>query len=249
MDSAGHGTTHRRHVPPAAPPTTSTPEAVGAYAPDDPTARAAAATVRLLAALRDPQRLAALRATGLLDGERVDALDRVARLVAVALGAPLAQVNLVTDTVQIPAAACVQAPGEEADWRQPVPLTHSYCQHLVSLGGPLVIDDAPTHPLVRDSVATREAGIGAYLAVPLVTPDAQVLGSVCVVDFVPRSWAAADLAVMVDLAAVASTEIALRASGLAAHDETRAAVARRRRAPPSRAPIGCSVSPTTSRRR
>jgi signal transduction histidine kinase len=215
-------------MPPAA-QAGSASDVVGAYTVDDPAARAAAATVRLLAALRDPDRLAALRATGLLDGERVDALDRVARLAAAALGVPLAQVNLVTDTAQIPAAACVQAPREEADWRQPVPLTHSYCQHLVPLGAPLAIDDAPTHPLVRDSAATREAGIGAYLAVPLVTPDAQVLGSVCVVDFVPRSWAAADLAMLVDLAAVASTEIALRASGLAAHDETRAAVARTER--------------------
>jgi signal transduction histidine kinase len=231
MDSTGHGTAHPRHLPPVAPRTATAPDAVGAYAADDVSARATAAAaatarVRLLTALRDPHRLAALRATGLLDGGRVDALDRVARLAAAALGAPLAQVNLVTDTAQIPAAACVQAPLDEADWRRPVPLTHSYCQHLVSLAGPLVVEDAPAHPLVRDSAATREAGIGAYLAVPLVTPDAQVLGSVCVVDFAPRDWGAADLAVLVDLAAVASTEIALRASGLAAHDETRAAVAR-----------------------
>ena len=229
MDSALHGTTPPRHVPPVASLTGAAPNVVGAYAVDDPDARAAAAAARLLAALRDPERLAALRATGLLDGERVDGLDRVARLASTALGVPLAQVNLVTDTAQVPAAAYVQAPREEADWRRPVPLTHSYCQHLVSLGAPLTIDDAPTHPLVRDSAATHEAGIGAYLAVPLVTPDAQVLGSVCVVDFAPRSWGATDLAMLVDLAAVASTEIALRASGLAAHDETRAAVARTER--------------------
>ncbi|WP_284349258.1 GAF domain-containing protein [Roseisolibacter agri] len=184
---------------------------------------------RLLATLRDPARLAAIRATGLLADERVEALERVARLAAVGLRAPLAQVNLVTDAAQVPVAAHVVPPHIPDDWRTPVELSRSYCQHVVGDGAPLLIDDAPTHPRVRDNAATRDAGIGAYLGVPLRTPDAQLLGSLCVVDFEPRAWSAADLLVLDDLAAVASLEIALRAAGRAASDEASHAVDRTER--------------------
>ena len=184
---------------------------------------------RLLARLRDPARLAAIRATGLLAGERVEALERVARLAAVGLRAPLAQVNLVTDAAQVPVAAHVVPPHIPDDWRTPVALSRSYCKHVVGDGAPLPIDDAPTHPRVRDNAATRDAGIGAYLGVPLRTPDAQLLGSLCVVDFGPRAWSAADLLVLDDLAAVASLEIALRAAGRAASDEASHAVDRTER--------------------
>ncbi len=184
---------------------------------------------QLLARLRDPARLAAIRATGLLAGERVEALERVARLAAVGLRAPLAQVNLVTDAAQVPVAAHVVPPHIPDDWRTPVELSRSYCQHVVGDAAPLVVDDAPAHPRVRDIPATRDAGVGAYLGVPLRTPDAQLLGSLCVVDFGPRAWSAADLLVLDDLAAVASLEIALRAAGRAASDEASHAVDRTER--------------------
>lgn len=190
---------------------------------------AADAQRRLLAALRDPARLAALRATGLLSGDRVEALERVARLAAIGLRAPLAQVNLVTDVAQVPVAAHVEPPRIPEDWRAPVALSHSYCQYVVGDDAALTVDDAPGHPRVHDNGGTRDAGIGAYLGVPLRTPDAQVLGSLCVIDFGPRRWSAADLLVLDDLAAVAALEIALRAAGRAASDEATSAVDRTER--------------------
>ena len=191
--------------------------------------RAGDAQRRLLAALRDPARLAALRATGLLAGDRVDTLERVARLAAVGLRAPLAQVNLVTDEAQVPVAAHVVPPRIPEEWRRPVALSHSYCKHVVGDAVALVVDDAPTDPRVRDNGATRDSGIGAYLGVPLRTPDAQLVGSLCVVEFGPRHWSAADLLLLDDLAAVASLEIALRAAGRAASDEASSAVDRTER--------------------
>ncbi|MDF1503493.1 GAF domain-containing protein, partial [Roseisolibacter sp. H3M3-2] len=184
---------------------------------------------RVLASLRHPARLRALRSTGLLDGERVEALERVARMAAVGLGAPLAQVNLVTDAQQVPVAAHVAPPREAAPWRVPVGLSHSYCQLVVAGDAPMVVEDAPHDERVREIPATREAGIGAYLGVPLRAPDLQVLGSVCVVDFVPHRWNAEDLVLLDDLAAVAATEIALRAAGRAASEEASQAVARTER--------------------
>jgi len=178
----------------------------------------------LTTALRDPARLDAVRGTGLLDEmHAAPSLARAARLAARALRAPFAQINLVTDTAQVPVAAHAEAPHAVEPWCTPVSLAYSYCQHVVAAGAPLVVEDARAHPLVRDSAATAESGIVGYLAVPLRAPsteggDGPVNGSVCVVDREPRAWTPADVETLADVAATAAQEVALRL-------ETRAAVA------------------------
>jgi hypothetical protein len=52
------------------------------------------------AALRDPERLAALHASGLLDTPPEEAFDRLARLAARVVGAPIALVSLLDDRRQ-----------------------------------------------------------------------------------------------------------------------------------------------------
>jgi PAS domain S-box-containing protein len=171
--------------------------------------------------LRDPERLAVLRATGLEGDAVVRAFERVAHLAARALRAPVAQVNLVTGDAQVPRGAWVDpacaAAGPEAGWRTAVGLDRSYCQHVVAAGAPLVVPDARVHPLVRGSAATHEAGIAAYAAVPLRAPGegGAVLGSVCVVDFVPRQWTAEEMELLEEVAQAAAAEVARR---LAAED-------------------------------
>ncbi len=178
-------------------------------------------------AITDPARLRLLAETGLLDTSaiaRIPTLDRVARLAAYATGAALAQVNLITADAQVPAAAYVDdtRPGPRGArlvrsdaavggaWRTAVGLDASYCQHVVRRGTSVVIDDAQHDPLVHENRATREAGIGAYAAVPLVTPDGTVLGSVCVVEFQRRHWDESDIATLTECADLAGEEIAAR---------------------------------------
>ncbi len=168
--------------------------------------------------LSDPARLAALYATGLLDSASVKTFERVARLAARALRAPIAQVNLMTDDAQVPKAAYVDASvpavGDPAAWHLPVGLDRSYCQYVVATNDALLIEDARRHPLVRHSKATQEAGIVAYASVPVRAPGAggegPVLGTVCVVDFVPRDWTADDLEMLEELAGGAAAEVARR---------------------------------------
>ena len=188
---------------------------------------------RLAAALADPARLDAVYGTGLLaEAHAVPALERAARLAARALRAPLAQVNLVTDDAQSPVAAFAEPPHAAAPWCAPVSLAYSYCQHVVAAGAPVAVEDARVHPLVRDSAATAESGIVGYLSVPLRAPTSNkfpggppsgagpVVGSVCVVDHVPRAWTAADVETLADVAVAATQEVALR---LAARDAVAAA--------------------------
>jgi signal transduction histidine kinase/CheY-like chemotaxis protein len=160
------------------------------------------------AALGDPDRLAALRATELLDSVAEPEFDRLTRLAARILGAPSAATSLIDDRRQF-LKSCFTAAEEGPD--RDAPLSHSFCKHVVHRGAPLAIDDARADPLVSDNLAVSELGVAAYLGVPIHSPDGQVLGSFCAFDPAPRHWTDEDLQTMRDLAHAVDTEIALRA--------------------------------------
>ena len=176
--------------------------------------------------LSHPGRLSAVRATGLLGSAPIQGLERVARLAARSLDAPVAQVNLLTLEEQVPVAVCVlprqatpdAVPGAEPDWTTPVGLDASFCQHVVVSGLPLIVADARADARWRDNRATRDSGLVAYASVPVrsaphaAAPDERyVIGTVCVVDFVPRVWTEQHLMTLTDLAHAAEAEVARHA--------------------------------------
>jgi signal transduction histidine kinase len=159
-------------------------------------------------ALRDPSRLAALRETALLDTPPEEAFDRLTRLASHALNVPVALVSLVAEDRQF-FKSCIGLDEPWASARE-TPLSHSFCQHAVASGEPLVIDDARETPLVRDNIAVRELDVIAYAGIPLRTSDGAVLGTFCAIDHEPRAWSEADIAFVREMAQSAMTEIELR---------------------------------------
>lgn len=159
---------------------------------------------------RDPQRLAALRRLELLDSPAEAAFDRLTRLAATILDAPVALASLVDEDRQF-FASCVGLPEPWASARA-TSLSHSLCQHTMVAGAPLVIPDARAHPLVRENRAIPDLGVVAYLGIPLVTRDGHPLGAFCVIDHRPRAWTAREIALLTDLAASVLTELELRAA-------------------------------------
>ena len=153
------------------------------------------------------ERRAALRETELLDSPIDAEFDRITGLVSRLLHAPVALVSLVdTDRQFFKSSVGLSEPLASA--RQ-TPLSHSFCQHVVSSAAPLIVGDARKHPVVRDNPAVTELGVTAYLGVPLTTPAGHVLGSLCAIDTKPRRWSATDIAVMKDMAAIVMREVAL----------------------------------------
>ena len=162
-----------------------------------------------LSAVRDPKRLAALRALGLLDTPAEAAFDRLAQLAARLLQAPIALVSLVDEDRQF-FKSCLGLPEPWASWRE-TPLSHSFCQHVVATRAPLIIGDARTHPEFRDNLAIRDLGAVAYLGIPLTLPNGHTVGSFCVLDSVPRTWTAPEIETVRDFAASVMSEIELHA--------------------------------------
>jgi hypothetical protein len=166
----------------------------------------------VVAAVRDPERLRALRATGLLGSPAQENFDRYARIAAEALNAPVALVSLVDEEEQF-FKSCLGLP-EPWQSRRGTPLSHSFCQHVVASRQPLLVDDAREHPVLKDNLAIRDLNVVAYAGIPLVDSGGQVLGTLCAIDHRPRQWSARQVALLSDLAASVTREIELtRAAG------------------------------------
>ena len=159
------------------------------------------------AAAEDQGRLHALHATGLLDSDISPSFDRLARLAAHVLHAPVALVSLVDADRQF-FKSCLGLPEPWAS-RRGSPLTHSFCQHAVAAREPLVVSDAREHDVLRENLAIRDMGVIAYAGIPLIDSEGHALGTLCVIDSQPRHWTTEQIQLLSDIAASVVTEIIL----------------------------------------
>ena len=159
------------------------------------------------AAVEDRGRLEALHATGLLDSDVSPSFDRLARLAAHVLHAPVALVSLVADDRQF-FKSCIGLPEPWAA-RRGSPLTHSFCQHAVANREPLLVSDAREHPVLRANLAIRDMSVIAYAGIPLIDAGGHALGTLCVIDSQPRHWTTQQVQLLTDIAASVVTEITL----------------------------------------
>ena len=152
-------------------------------------------------------RLSALAAYGILDTPPESGFDQLAELAAELFGAPIALVSLVArDRLWFKARVGLAAReiGREA----------TFCAHAVAAAGDtaFVVPDARLDPRFRDSpLVTGEPGIRFYASAPLVAPARHKLGTLCVIDRVPRpALTRRERAVLVRLAALAVDRMELR---------------------------------------
>jgi excisionase family DNA binding protein len=146
-------------------------------------------------------RLAALAASGLVDTDEEARFDRIVRLAAMVTGSPIAMVSLLTSTRQWFKAKVGVEPRETSrDW--------AFCSHAVLQDELFVVEDALGDERFRDNpLVQQDPHIRFYAGVPLRDRSGQALGTLCVIDREPRRLRAAEAQALLDLAAIASTEI------------------------------------------
>ncbi|MEV6343041.1 PAS domain S-box protein [Actinoplanes sp. NPDC051851] len=172
--------------------------------------------------VEDPERIAAIRATGLLDEPESPGLRRLTRLAARLLRVPVSLVSLVLDDRQVFPSHL----GLPEYWAAlgETPMSHSFCQHVVTGDAPLVVTDAREHPLVRDNLAIEDLGVIAYAGMP-IRVGGMTLGAFCAIDSSPHAWTGEELAILEDLAAAVASEVELARA--ARHAQETSAVVRR----------------------
>jgi two-component system, sensor histidine kinase and response regulator len=170
--------------------------------------------------LRDALRLDALRRSQLMDSEPEEVFDRLTRLATKLLGTPVATMTLVDDTRQYFKSSVGTAVNQ-------APLSHSFCQHVVTGGAPLVVTDARQDPRVKDNGAVEDLDVIAYCGVPLTDADGHTLGSFCAIEHTPREWTEIEIEILTELAHNIMTELDLRAANralIAREHETRSII-------------------------
>ena len=165
--------------------------------------------------VRDPNRLATVRATGLLDSPEEEAFDRLTRLAAKLTGAPVTFISLVDEGRDF-YKACFGFPEPLASERELTGTT--FCHYALVSRGPLVIEDTLADPVYRTVPTVHTLGVRAYLGIPLKL-NGVAIGSFCAIDFAARPWTPLQIEVMEELAASTMREIELRAAVEAANTE------------------------------
>jgi GAF domain-containing protein len=149
------------------------------------------------------------------------AFDALARTLAERLSAPMAFVILVSKGGQVfPGAFGLP---EWWDARRSTPLSGSPSQQIARTGRSLAIRDVREDPELRDSAVLRRVNAVGYVGA--VVPDDQggPLGVLCAIDVRPRSWSAAEVALVERLAAECSRELQVQSLGLAEREAQAAA--------------------------
>ncbi len=127
-------------------------------------------------------RLAALRSYDVLDTDADRALDQIVTLAADLTGNPIALVSLVDEARQ----------WFKAGVGLPVRQTHrdhAFCAHaILAPAEAMVVADATQDPRLQDNpLVTGPPGLRSYLGVPLVDAEGFALGTLCVLDQVPKT--------------------------------------------------------------
>jgi signal transduction protein with GAF and PtsI domain len=165
-------------------------------------------------AVSSPERLAALGQADLVDTPPEEGFDHLTRLAARLLNAPIALVSLVDKDRQFFKSCIGPLPEPWLSQRQ-TPLSHSFCQYAVASKEALVVEDAREHPVLKGNLAIQDLGVIAYAGIPLITPDGQALGSLCVIDSKPREWTEEQIETLRALAGSVMATISYRAEACA----------------------------------
>jgi len=153
------------------------------------------------------RRLAALHRLKILDTPPEERFDRITRLAARVLGVPIANITLI-DEVRQWFKSSIGMEGRES------PRDISFCGHVVAGEGPLEVTDAMQDARFSDNpFVTGNPGIRFYFGQPLSTLDGSKVGTLCMIDRVPRRFSPEDRAVMADLAGLVESELNAAALG------------------------------------
>ncbi len=135
-------------------------------------------------AFPETQRLQALLDYDILDTPPEAIFDELARIAASVCDTPIALVSLIDATRQWFKAKVGLEVGE-------APREFAFCSHAIQSSEPMIVQDARIDPrFAANPLVISQPSIRFYAGAPLIAPGGQALGTLCVIDRVPRELTA-----------------------------------------------------------
>lgn len=149
-------------------------------------------------------RLQRLRDYKILDTPPEAAFDRITRIAASVMGVPIALISLVDDQRQwFKSRVGLDAPE--------TPRSLAFCAHAIMSNDVFEVQDATLNPrFAKNPLVTGDPHIRFYAGAPLTTMEGANLGTVCVIDRIPRALTPEQRTILQDLSALAVDELELR---------------------------------------
>ena len=149
----------------------------------------------------EAERLAALHALGVLDTLPEERIDRFARLARHGMNVPIALVSLIDEDRQWFKSS------QGLDVTE-TPRELSFCGHAILNGDIFIIPDAQKDPRFHDNpYVTGEPHVRFYAGMPIRLNSGHVVGTLCIMDHVPRNIDSNNIATLKDLADCVASEL------------------------------------------
>lgn len=150
---------------------------------------------------REPERLTAVRALRLYGAEPPQALDHLTFALSASMEVPIAMVTVIEE-IDIWFLSCVGLPARQG------PRELSICGHTILQSRELVVPDTRLDGRFCDNPSfIGSPPIVAYAGAAISNDEGLPIGTVCVVDHVPREFTAAQLEILRCFAALVQREI------------------------------------------
>ncbi|MEP6922537.1 MAG: GAF domain-containing protein [bacterium] len=149
-------------------------------------------------------RVEALRQYEILDTDPEEVFDDITRLAAHACQAPIAVISIIDHDRQWFKARVGLGPRETSR-------DCAFCAHAILQNAPMVVPDAlADERFAENPMVTAEPYIRFYAGAPLITPEGFKLGTLCVIDRLPRTLSAEQLTVLHMLSKQVMAQLDLR---------------------------------------
>lgn len=137
-------------------------------------------------------RAALVAALDVVDAAPAERFERIVRIAREVFDVPYAYVNVLADDLLLTLTP------NSGDERTAGPVERSYCQLTVQRPEPTVVPDTTLDPRTAALPGTTLRGIRFYAGVPLTLPGGNPVGTLCLMDDVPRDFTLQDEAALID---------------------------------------------------
>jgi hypothetical protein len=146
--------------------------------------------------VKEQQRLKAIADSGILAVKTIPVFEEATQTAASFLAAPICILSVMTQDWQLFKSAVGLSTfglmNELATCRQ-LARSESFCNYVVDSQQVLAIVDTATEPFFAKSSLFQHYGIRAYLGIPLMTSSGHCLGTLAVMDTIPRAFDRKDI--------------------------------------------------------